>query len=307
MRSKSKTSPSARYAVAANRLALWVSRFWLPLVVVSLWMLAILPFLAPVLMRYQLTHRLQSDLAIFDVPVPHGVAADSFYVTLMHTLLRGLMVTFQLDESELEGFLMPDPASPGQQRIILYETSLGGTGVLASLKEPDRLAALVARSMELLHEGDPEGGCERACYECLLSFYNQRDHDLIDRTPILAWLQSLTKLDIATDQPGDGERLVSLRAACQSDLERAVLDAIVAQGILLPDASQQVINDRDGGPLAIADFYYDPRIVVFVDGSPHYLDYVRLADDRKRRRLLALGYRIVIISGTNIQQGITQN
>jgi hypothetical protein len=45
-------------------------------------------------------------------------------------------------------------------------------------------------------------------------------------------------------------------------------------------------------------------VVVFVDGSPHHQDYVRAADDRKRRRLKALGYRIVMVGGDDLETGL---
>lgn len=250
-----------------------------------------------------LTHRQQSDLAIFDVPLPAGVIGAVFYTTLLHTLLRAIMVAFQLDESELDGFLLPDPAHADRQRVVLYETSLGGSGVLASLTESGRLSILAARAIELLHGEDPDGGCEKACYECLLSFYNQRAHGLIDRAPVLAWLQTLRGLEIHPERPEEGRRLEQLRAACQSELERQVLQAILAAGLPLPDEAQKTIYDA-GSPLAIADFYYDPKIVVFVDGSPHHQDYVRVGDERKRRRLAGLGYRVLVVSDEQIGQGI---
>jgi hypothetical protein len=34
------------------------------------------------------------------------------------------------------------------------------------------------------------------------------------------------------------------------------------------------------------------------------LDYVQVGDEQKRRKLRALGYRIVVISGKNIEDGI---
>jgi len=40
--------------------------------------------------------------------------------------------------------------------------------VLAALAEPGQLATVVERALELLHEGDPEGGCQKACCACLL-------------------------------------------------------------------------------------------------------------------------------------------
>ena len=251
-----------------------------------------------------LTHQQMSDLLILDVPLPDGAVKDAFYTTLLHTLLRGIMVAFQLDESEIDGFTLAHPEKPDQLRILLFETSLGGSGVLASLVEPGRLATLFGRARELLHEGDPEGGCESACYDCLMSFYNQRDHSQLNRSPVLAWLQSLGDIDIqAADGDGDS-RLQTLLAECQSELERQVLESIVDQGLRLPDAGQKTIYDFDGAPLAIADFFYEPRIVVFVDGSPHHLDYVQAADERKRRRLMALGYRVVVIHGESVEADI---
>lgn len=253
-----------------------------------------------------LTHRFQSDLIIFDVPLPQRVDANVFYTTLLHTLLRGIMVAFQLDESEISGFLVPHSDRPGESRVVLYENSLGGTGVLAALKEPDRLKALVGRMRELLHEGDPEGGCERACYDCLLSFYNQRDHGNIDRVVVLNWLKTLDGFEIISAQPRDDEKLAILLEQCQSDFERNVLRDIAAKDIRMPDETQKTIYDNDGVPLAIADFFYTPKLILFVDGSPHYQDYVRAADESKRKRLKGLGYRMIVIRSDGLVDGIRE-
>ena len=100
-----------------------------------------------------LTQTLQSDLALLDVPLPAETEAESFYTTLLHTWLRALMVAFNLDESELDGFLAPGPEAGIPYRIVLYETAVGGSSVLTSLAEPGRLATVVARARELLHGG----------------------------------------------------------------------------------------------------------------------------------------------------------
>jgi very-short-patch-repair endonuclease len=180
-----------------------------------------------------------------------------------------------------------------------------GRGVLASLAEPRRMVLDAARARELLHEGDPQGGCERACYDCLLSFYNQRAHALLDRTLVLPLLQELREVEIeAVDTVPGGPSFEELRGQCQSDFERQVLSAIRDGGLPLPDEAQKIIYDGDA-PLATADFIYGPRILVFVDGSPHYRDYVQAADERKRRRLKALGYRIVVVKADDPEAGLS--
>jgi superfamily II DNA or RNA helicase len=258
-----------------------------------------------------LTQTLQSDLALLDVPMPpehdqglaDGKEPERFYTTLMYTWLRGLMVALNLGESELDAFLAPGAEEGIPHRIVLYETAVGGSGVLASLAESGRLGMVVARARELLHEGDPEGGCEKACYDCLLSFYNQRDHERMDRRLVLPWFQALEELDVEPEVAED--EFSALEIQCQSDLERQVLRAIQDRGVPLPDAAQETLYDRDGSPLAVVDFFYRRgRIAVFVDGSPHHRDYVQAADEQKRRRLRALGYRIVVARGEEPETGL---
>ncbi len=162
---------------------------------------------------------------------------------------------------------------------------------------------------ELLHEGDPEGGCQKACYACLLSFYNQRAHALLDRTLVLPWLQGLEGADnkhpLTVEPMLSEDRFEELVEQCQSALEREVLRAIRDRGLPLPDAAQETIYDGDA-PLAIADFYYEPRILVFVDGSPHHRDYVQAADRRQRQRLKGLGYRVVVVKAEAPSAGLDE-
>jgi very-short-patch-repair endonuclease len=188
---------------------------------------------------------------------------------------------------------------------VIYETTTGGSGVLASLNEPGCLASTLARARELLHDTEEEG-CEKACYECLLSFYNQRNHHLLDRKPVLAWLKSLGEIELQAEQAGEEKRFEALLEATQSELEREVLRAIADREMPLPDAGQKRLYDQEGVPVAIADFYYEPKIVVFVDGSPHYRDYIQASDEEKRRRLRGLGYRIVVIKAENLEAGLEE-
>ena len=259
----------------------------------------------------------RNDVVTLDCPVP-AEASDvlSFYTTLLHTFKQALVLSMNLDESEVGGFLakVPDeeraiPPAPAAQvltargwRLVLYETAEGGIGAVEALTDPHRLAAVVQSARELLHEGE-EKGCEKACYECLCSFYNQRDHELLDRHLVLPFLRSLEDLSVEPAQMTTGPSLEELEAQCQSELERQVLLAIHERGLPLPDAAQVTLYDGDE-PIATADFLYTPKIVVFVDGSPHYQDYVAAADDTRRKRLKAKGYRVVVIRADDVESGL---
>ncbi|GAB4543589.1 MAG: hypothetical protein Kow0063_36900 [Anaerolineae bacterium] len=243
-----------------------------------------------------------NDVVTIDCPLPAGVNdARSFYTTLLHTFEQALVITMNLDEGEVDGFLA---SVPGEERwhLVLYETAEGGIGAVEALTDPNRLAAVVQSARELLHEGEEEG-CEKACYECLCSFYNQRDHELLDRQLVLPLLRSLEDLSIDPIARPVGPGLEALEAGCGSDFERQVLRAIHERGLPLPDAAQHTLYDGDE-PIAVADFFYAPKILVFVDGSPHYRDYVAAADETKRRRLKARGYRIVAIRADDVEGGL---
>jgi Lhr-like helicase len=116
--------------------------------------------------------------------------------TVQHALLRGIAVTYQLEEGEILG--EPLPARDNRRSILAYEATEGGAGVLNRLVEDAHALSKVAReALSLMHfdkvddaiaAGDASllvdrdsGACVRGCYRCLLSYFNQPDHELIDR------------------------------------------------------------------------------------------------------------------------------
>lgn len=116
--------------------------------------------------------------------------------TMQHALLRGLEAVFQLEEGEI--LAEPMPIRSERSGVLFYEATEGGAGVLTRLvAEPERLAEAARRALEIMHfvAGDgaalPETeqgladatgtSCVAACYRCLMSYFNQPDHELLDR------------------------------------------------------------------------------------------------------------------------------
>ena len=123
--------------------------------------------------------------------------SETAITTLQHALARGLGLVFQLEESET--LTEPVPSRENRKSILAFEATEGGAGVLSRLVgEPNALAQIARATLELMHcenidsaitAGDPavltdnpEAECVKGCYRCLLSYYNQPDHELIDRT-----------------------------------------------------------------------------------------------------------------------------
>lgn len=248
------------------------------------------------------------DTVTVTTPLPGQVddnRSESFFHTLKEALYQGILVEFDLDEQELSTFIKPAPGDHGDLTIVIHETSEGGAGALHDLTDPtkNRFARAVREALDVLHANDPDG-CERACYECLMSYYNQREHPLFDRELVMPWLRGTQSLTLnPIDRTYDEERYQDLRSACESNLERDVLEQVREEGYPLPDEAQKTIYDGEE-PVVEADFFYESAgrpqpIVVFVDGPDHQKEHVQADDEEKRQRLLQMNYRYLSVSSPN--------
>jgi hypothetical protein len=115
--------------------------------------------------------------------------------TVQHALLRGIEAVFQLEQGEM--LAEPMPTRDVRNGFLLYEATEGGAGVLTRLVGEEGGLATVARTaLQVMHltVGDgplpagaseladqPGTACVAACYRCLMSYYNQPDHEVLDR------------------------------------------------------------------------------------------------------------------------------
>ena len=114
-------------------------------------------------------------------------------VTAAIALERGIEAAFQLEDSELSSEELPDPDRRG--RALFVESAEGGAGALRRLVDDSGALRRAARTALQIMHFDPDTGadlsadepgagrerCLRACYDCLLSYGNQRLHEMINR------------------------------------------------------------------------------------------------------------------------------
>jgi MrfA Zn-binding domain len=227
-------------------------------------------------------------------------------LTLMHALRTGVQVAFGLDQSEVGGFIFAQP--DGRHLVLLYDTDEGGIGVLEQLGRGKGWARLIERTLEILHF-DPVSGdeqpdaCVRACYDCLMTFYNQLDHDRLDRSLVRDLLLGLRAP--AYEFSGDESRWEDLVNDAVGSLEPEVLSRIRKLGLPAPSELHKTIH-VNGDPIAEADLFYEPKTVVFIDGPAHDKNYVDAADETKRRKLKARGYQVVVIHHSAVDDGVKE-
>ncbi len=229
-----------------------------------------------------------------------------YLATLQYALKRGIEALFQIEDRELAA--EPLPSMADRRRILFYESSEGGAGVLSRLvEEPDALARVAREALRVCHF-DPDTGrdlrqvegaaeeCEAACYNCLMGYTNQREHDLLDRHRVCDLLVHLAS---ARTESGTGLRdrtdaLATLETRSGSDLERRFLRFLAAGGHRLPDHASAVIEGYGTRP----DFYYDEmQACVYVDGPVHDYPDRQERDAAVTARLEDGGYTVVRVEG----------
>lgn len=242
---------------------------------------------------------------------------DITATTLRYALERGIEAAFQLEDSELTSIALPDPDN--RARMLFTESAEGGAGVLRRLQGQARaLAAAATEALRIMHT-DPETGedlpaaaglpepCELGCYDCLLSYGNQSEHHLIDRTKAIGLLRSIAHATVrGTGQAASpADRLEALKDMSESELERSFLDFLADQELRLPDEAQVPLVQLAARP----DFVYrlpGADVAVFVDGPHHDIPTQRQRDEDAEDRLMDAGWLVVRFGHTGHWQKIVE-
>ena len=256
------------------------------------------------------------DVIKMHFTLPENIAStgegdiNEFYTTLKEVILQSILLTFNMSERELGGIVLP-VADSKESTIVIYETEEGGIGALKALiTNPVRYNRFLNMMAELIHIKDIESGeeyedpCKRACYNCLLGYWNQRDHRYLNRVLVKPLIQTLhkSKIENISIDPIEAqlERLKNLiGTGLDSLLEKRVLEHMVKMKIQLPEHAQYTIPGKDPSTgnayiISVPDYYYEKpkNLCVFVDGPPHNKPEVKEDDEKKRKKLRQKGYGI---------------
>jgi Lhr-like helicase len=172
---------------------------------------------------------------------------------LQYALIRGIELIFQLEEGEVLAESLP--SRNDRRAILIYEAAEGGAGVLSRLvDDAASFANVVMKAIEICHfdvkrfkaeeiqpgtlQDVPDAKCVAGCYRCLLSYYNQIDHDVIDRRDP-NFREILVRLARARVVPVDSKAPPKEDADTATNAFRA---AIVAHGLQPFDPKPLVVD-----------------------------------------------------------------
>lgn len=219
-------------------------------------------------------------------------------VSLAFALKRAIERQFQIEESEIGVWIMGEQES---RNILIYEAAEGSLGILSSLvADGQAMKRLFVEAYQVLHfnpttKSDTRMEEPKASYENLLSYYNQRYHDKLDRFSVKEALERLMECDIDNQQgmslKDKYEELIS-SYDLNSATEKPLIEYLYRNGYALPDKAQFLVPDC----YVSADFVYktDAGVtLIFCDGTVHDRADVMHEDKRKRQCCIDEGYDII--------------
>ena len=223
--------------------------------------------------------------------------------SLEASLKRAIQVEYQLEDSELATEALPTRSN--RRNLLFFEAAEGGAGVLRQLVEDHTAWARIARTALKLCHFDPATGndlgqaehatekCQAACYDCLLSYFNQMDHENLDRYLVKDYLQqimagSMVPSPVEIPRP---EHLSQLKKLCDSGLEKQFLDFLEAHSLRLPERAQHLYEQYATRP----DFSYtgENPAFIYVDGPPHDFPERQTRDSAQNATLKAEGITVI--------------
>ncbi|NVN97047.1 DUF1998 domain-containing protein [Candidatus Nomurabacteria bacterium] len=232
-------------------------------------------------------------------PVKELQLDDNGVVSLAFALKRSIEKQFQVEESEIGVWIMGKKDS---KNIMIYEAAEGSLGILSQMIEnSNSLHTVFLEAYKILHF-DPETRIDtksdepKASYDNLLSYYNQRFHDQLDRFSVKTALERLLdcSFDILEGGKSREEQYEYLMENydLNSGTEKKLIVYLYKNGYRLPDKAQFNVPRC----YVSADFVYKTDIgftLVFCDGSVHDSGEVHEKDTSKRQSCRDEGYDVI--------------
>ncbi len=231
--------------------------------------------------------------ALYIEPIKALALESDGVITLQYAIKRAIENIFQVESSEIGAVLMGDESNPN---IMLYEASEGSLGVLSQFIEDSGIFRKIIEETRRICRFDDPSYTDPASYDDLLSYYNQPYHDRINRFAIKDALEKLLVCNVeiigSRSQGSYEERYQSLKGQCDpnSSTEHKFLDFLYDRGLKLPDEAQKRVDWLFAQP----DFFYEPNVWVFCDGTPHDKSDVKANDKKIRDAIKNRGEQVIV-------------
>ena len=244
-----------------------------------------------------------SDI-LYIQPIKALGLTDDGVITIQYAIEKAIELIYNIESIEITTRLMGDGEN---KNIMLYEKTEGSIGVLKDIsRNPIKLKEIFLKAYDLCGYDydtklDKNPLKPKASYDDFLSYYNQRDHSVIDRHSIVKELELLIVANPDITVEGTYEQQyekLSKELHPQSKGEKILLDYLYNNGYALPDFTNYNLEKYYIQP----DFVYQNyNVLIFVDGGIHKKTINKVDDNKKRKILEINGFDVLVWDETSEQ------
>jgi superfamily II DNA/RNA helicase/very-short-patch-repair endonuclease len=244
-----------------------------------------------------------SDI-LYIQPIKALGLTDDGVITIQYAIEKAIELIYNIESIEITTRLMGDGEN---KNIMLYEKTEGSIGVLKDIsRNPIKLKEIFLKAYDLCGYDydtklDRNQLRPKASYDDFLSYYNQRDHSVIDRHSIVKALELLIVANPDITVEGTYEQQyekLSKELHPQSKGEKILLDYLFNNGYILPDFTNYNLEKYYIQP----DFVYQKdNALIFVDGGIHKKTINKVDDNKKRKILEMNGFDVLVWDETSEQ------
>jgi len=150
--------------------------------------------------------------------------------------------------------------------------------------------------------------CEQSCYACLLTFWNQRHHALLDRHLASELVERLGgEMSGSVSTPPNYRERSEDGKSPESGAEEKFAGILEERHFPQPDTQYQVT--LPDGTMSVADFAYpDENVLIYIDGMSeqiHGSAEQQRKDNILRAKLRNAEYRVVEITAASLDDKTT--
>lgn len=242
-----------------------------------------------------LLSKIHADSISIQLPLPSEIGLE-YLTTLLHSYLIAASLYFETDTNELRGFIqvVSTPEEEESYKLVIYDSTLGGSGVLREFI--DKFADISAKALQVL----TECSCDKACYKCLKTYFNQRDHNSLDKRMVIDTLQGFKETtnyniqEITAEEfktivkpitKDEVKELTSFAEGEETPIERMLREALENSTLPMPEMQHALY---DGGRMITKpDFaYVEKKIAIYADGYLYHKSKESFERDRNIDRWL---------------------
>jgi len=192
-----------------------------------------------------------------------NLPSKSSAVNLAEGLKIASNVSLEMEPDDLQILLLPQDEE--SYNVLIYDPMPGGSGIINQILE--EWPYLIEKGMKVLESC--QGGCERACYDCMKSYSNMLYHTDLNRHEAVSLLDGLKK---------DCTKVCSIDPVIEDTVPIGgstnipeILLGKKLDSYGFPSFQRQVRIDLSDGNYTVPDFYYSSqdetvKVAIYLDG-----------------------------------------